>query len=797
MPNKYKKHHLSIYTTLSIFLLSILYQPASIALDLKDFNVISTRVNERGDFRENYIKLKSLISVVNEKVNKHAKFFKNTNYKQSKKDVALAAIALNDADTAFSTGEKAKAKHFVNVALENLRTAQLNLMPSRVAEARGLYIDADSIPKSKYEITRLMKTLKKANFNIIYPEVFRRGYAIVTNNITEIDPNFKELNFDALSYLIEEAHHNGIEVHPWIWTFRVKSPNYGNPILGKYSDLMATKEVYKPFDRQPLFLSPAAPQARQLIAKLLKFIATNYDIDGLLLDYIRYDETNNEDILSKKYFRLYYLDKYKVEPPVNIDRKDPIFVEWQLWRESQVTTMVELIKKEINSVKPDLIIGASVFRTEGEGRLLKMQDWRLWASNHLIEYVCPMLYTNVSNDINYWLDSETDRETRNDFLYVSLGAHKFITPDDLYQQYGILSKRNIPGLNIFALTHYNRDNFLDLSKSIFRKPAILPHKNVLKSIKLTLKDTSDWLKRLSYDEKSLPANELNNLAYQFNQLNNTIPDKKNYKDYFKLNAKLSNLKDTVDSYSKVKNFSPYFLEEIKEPIDYSQRLLKIFSVEMLTKNKTFISSLPPLPILAETKPLPIVDIYPTSVAPNIDGTIESDLWYKYLPLRGFYWHLGSFRAEVETVVKMTYGKEYLYISFENYEPNMKKTVKVAHDHNSEQIINDDSVEVFLKVPGIKDYYQFAVNMNNAQLEKKINKKSWHSKWSSGVKVEDEKWSVEFKIPFSDLNFVPNSGEVLKANFVRNRPQETDPHSHWSPTYYSPYTPSRFGSIVFR
>jgi len=35
----------------------------------------------------------------------------------------------------------------------------------------------------------------------------------VTNNVTELDPSFRDLNFDALSYLIEEAHNNGIEVH--------------------------------------------------------------------------------------------------------------------------------------------------------------------------------------------------------------------------------------------------------------------------------------------------------------------------------------------------------------------------------------------------------------------------------------------------------------------------------------------------------------------------------------------------------------------------------------------------------
>jgi len=167
MPNNYKKiSYQYIYYLKYNFISSVISAKAN-AVDLKDFNVISTRINERGDFKANYEKLKSLISVVSEKVNKHAKFLKNTNYKESKKDVELAIIALNDADGAFSTGEKEKARHFVGMALEDLRNAQLNLMPSRVAEARGLYIDADSIPKSKYEITRLIQTLKKANF-ILY-----------------------------------------------------------------------------------------------------------------------------------------------------------------------------------------------------------------------------------------------------------------------------------------------------------------------------------------------------------------------------------------------------------------------------------------------------------------------------------------------------------------------------------------------------------------------------------------------------------------------------------------------------
>jgi len=60
---------------------------------------------------------------------------------------------------------------------------------------------------------------------------------------------------------------------------QIKSPNYGNPLLGKYSELMATKKYLSLLIANHFFFSPAAPQARELIAKLLKYIATNYDID--------------------------------------------------------------------------------------------------------------------------------------------------------------------------------------------------------------------------------------------------------------------------------------------------------------------------------------------------------------------------------------------------------------------------------------------------------------------------------------------------------------------------------------
>lgn len=779
-------------------ILTIASNNPSWSFEENDYNFLTPSYNNSSDFRDNYLKLKSILETVEEKIKYQEKIKKNTNYKIALKLFEDSKTALMSSDTAYTLGEFDTSKKLFDNAILKIREAQLNLMPSRVVEARGMLIDADSIPKTKKDITDLVKKLKKSNFNIIYPEVVRRGYAIFANNITDLDQSFKNLDFDPLTYLIEEAHDNGLEVHPWVWVFRVKSPSYGDPILSRYSNLAAIKENPLPTDREPLFLSPSAPQSRELVSKIMKYIASNYNIDGLLLDYIRYDEVFNEDFLSKKYFRLYYLEKYGKEPSWNLPKNDPTFAEWQLWRESQVTQSVEMIKKEVHSVRPNIHIGASVFRTEGEGRLVKMQDWRLWDSNGLIKYVCPMLYTDTPSDLHTWLESETDKNTRNDYLYVTLGANKFSNPDNIFSQAGVLSDRYIPGLNIFALTHYKQDNFKDLTKSIFRKQAFVPHKNPSKAVRLILNETISWLKEVLKTTPKEDQDHIINIISKISTLLKYFPDNSSKVDINKAKKEISSLITFIS-----KDFDPYnqyfskFLEEINDNLEYALKILKIYDREKIAEKKQFPQSMPPIPVLEETKKLPYTNIFKTDVPVIVDGLTIFSVWEKTDPLRHFYWHLGFARSEVETSVKLSYDDENLYILFENFESEMGKTKASKLERDDFKIFNEDSIEVVLQVPNRNKYYRFVLNKKNSIFDESSGDTKWSPEWSSAVKVEDNKWVAEIMIPFEFINFKPSKGMALKANFIRNRPQELNPYSHWSPTYGSPTNLSRFGTLVFK
>jgi len=560
-----------------------------------DFKVITGKINDKNSFNTNYTRLNTLYEQVRDKVEQQSKTYKNTNYKQAASDLVIARTAMVNSKTANSSGDLKSSKIFIGKALASLKNAQLNLMPSRVVEARGLYLDAESIPVDKKEISKLVREIKNANFNMIYPEVFSRGYSIVENPVAEVSEPFKAAGFDVLEYLLKEAHQLGMEVHPWVWVFRVKSPLYGDSFLKKYPNLVARKERPVFEDREPLFLSPASPMSKALVVKLLKFIATKYQIDGMLLDYIRYDETMNYDILTKQYFRDYYLDKYNSKPPETIKNGDPVFNELQLWREDQVTQTVKMIKQELTALRPGIKIGVAIFRTVREGRLLKMQDWRLWSNNQLIRYICPMLYTDNTADLTAWLNSETDKWARNDYLYPSLGAHRFYSNDDIYPLAGLLNERHIPGFNIFSIIHFGRENLGELARGVFRKPAYSPHRGTFTAIKLILEDTSGWLKKLATTEKDLPSDHLKNIAYQFDILRGSLPDVNNYQDYAGVKEKLEKLKVTVDSYAK-SGLPPLFIKEVKHPLDYCLSLLQVYTREVTTKGKVFNSTLPPLPL---------------------------------------------------------------------------------------------------------------------------------------------------------------------------------------------------------
>jgi uncharacterized lipoprotein YddW (UPF0748 family) len=563
------KYFFSLIVTFFIIINSDL---VSYSYDLDIYNIITPKLKNKDVSKENIQELKSIIQKIQVKILSQKENLSNEYYQYIMMKFEQIKNDFNIIESSLNKNNINSSYNNIENILPKIRNIQLNIMPSRQVETRGLYIDTDNIPISKFEINKLIKEIKYANFNVIYPEVFRRGYTIFNNSIADTEERFKNLDFDVLDYLIKEAHRNNIDVYPWVWTFRVKSPLYSDYFLKKYPNLVAKRNITKFEDREPLFLSPASPKARNLIIKLLRGLTINYDIDGLLLDYIRYDETLPYDTITEIHFREYYFQKYKKFPPNDINKDLDVLKELQFWREEQVTSLVKTSNIMLKNIKPQMKIGVAIFRTEKEGRLLKMQDWRHWANNNYIDFICPMLYTDQIKDLNDWLNSETDKNTRFDYLYPSLGAHRFYKSDDIYPLVGLLHKRNIVGLNVFSLEHIGRENLSDLRRSVFRNSALIPEKNVARTFEILFNNLNVRLLELNYKNNNINKIKLLIKKYDYGNVLN------------ELNEISINL---IKSYK-----NELILDELNDII----RIVKIEQRREFSKNNYTKPTEPPLPI---------------------------------------------------------------------------------------------------------------------------------------------------------------------------------------------------------
>ncbi|MEK7431583.1 MAG: family 10 glycosylhydrolase [Cyanobacteriota bacterium] len=685
------------------------------------------------------------------------KLYKNVDYNSAKNNINLAK---KQAQALRSNNSKENLKSFN----QTINKANLNLLYSRAVESRAIYLDADSIPTTKKEISDLIIKIKKANFNIIYPEVVRRGYSIYPNKITDIEDKFKKCDFDVFKYIVDESHRNNIEVYPWVWVFRVKSPLWGDSFLNKYPDLIAKKGKYSFEDREPLFLSPSEPKARELMLSLISDIAKNYQIDGILLDYIRFDETLPDDILTKKYFRDYYFQKYKREPANKIVLGDNDFLEFQLWRENQVTEMVKNIKTEIKINRPKAKVGVAVFRNESQTRLLKMQDWRYWYNKNYIDFICPMLYTDLPKELDNWIDTESDYNERKDFIYPSLGALRFNKNSDLYPLADLLHKRNVLGFNIFSLVHFGTESFDELSEGIFRKKSFITDHSLEKSLDIILEENNNWLKKISNEERN-NSSEINKAIVKINKLANTT----NKKDFEKISLEIKKL-------SLPKNL----INEITSQLEYAIQIIEVYDFKKDSVGKIFRQTPPPsLKVLEEAKYIPPAKFFKTTKKAIIDGNLEDDFWDRIEPISNFYSYDGTISTQVETITKLAYNKENIYISFENIEPEMNNSKK-------------DSIEIYINDK--KRQHHFLVDINNKKdYEVNKNKKS-PSVFTSSIKKLTDKWFVEVQIPIKHLGLSDLNN--ISANFVRNRDIEIIKKNVWFPNYNQKDKTIIFGKTIF-
>ena len=213
----------------------------------------------------------------------------------------------------------------------------------------------------------------------LYPSQYYPWSHILTGTQGQ-DPGF-----DPLEFMIETAHSLGMEFHAWLNPFRVKTAETP-AALAENNPYVQLGEEYPQYFMEyggGVYLNPAYPAVRTLIADGAAEIAENYDVDGIHFDDYFYPA--EDPALDSAAYEAY---AQSVEEPL------PLLE----WRAANINAMVAQVYESIKAVKPGVVFGISPQGNMQNDEAMGA-DVATWAAvPGYVDYLAPQLYYSFENE---------------------------------------------------------------------------------------------------------------------------------------------------------------------------------------------------------------------------------------------------------------------------------------------------------------------------------------------------------------------------------------------------------------
>lgn len=275
---------------------------------------------------------------------------------------------------------------------------------------RYFWMSADGL-ESESRIDSLVGLAASSGANGIIVQVMGRGEAWY---VSDVIPEAYVLDrYDPLARVILRARPLGLEVHAWVNAFLSWSapdppadsshvllahPEWFLADLRGRSSADYSREECEAADIVGATLSPAIPAVRSHLAAICAELASEYDLDGIHLDYIRYPNASFgfEPAARAGFFLASGVDPVDLYPATGRTRPavEGMGEAWRDYRAAQVTESVRVTRVAVRSADPSLAFSCAVMADPSSAATDYACDWQDWLEGGLVDFVCPMAYTS-------------------------------------------------------------------------------------------------------------------------------------------------------------------------------------------------------------------------------------------------------------------------------------------------------------------------------------------------------------------------------------------------------------------
>jgi len=271
---------------------------------------------------------------------------------------------------------------------------------------------------SKEDVERIFKNLSMAGFTDVFFQVRGNGTTFYPSKVelwayelsgTNVANTGKAPGWNPLQCAIEASHKSGIRIHAYAnvlpgWRGREDPPEAVRQLWTAHRDwfmMDITGDRMKPTSGWYTFLNPVHPEVRKHLRAIFSELS-DYDIDGIHLDYIRYPHDyylvagEHYPDLSRKELMKHSLFSYDQVTLSVFSNRYGRFPEGRLFddfRRDAITKVVRDIRYIIQAKRTnDCLLSAAVMGDMRQGYSEAFQDSGTWVRQGLIDWAVIMNY---------------------------------------------------------------------------------------------------------------------------------------------------------------------------------------------------------------------------------------------------------------------------------------------------------------------------------------------------------------------------------------------------------------------
>lgn len=325
------------------------------------------------------------------------------------------------------------------------------------------------------ELIVLLDSLKAINVNCVMLQTRVRGDVLYPSKIEPFSKvltgvSGRDPGYDPLAFVIDECHKRGMQLHAWIVTLPLGDIKHVASHRAKALNKLYPRlcRVYK----GSWYMEPGEPATADYIARLTEEMVSNYDLDGIHFDYIRYPDHPSK-----------YPDGY-------LFRKYGAGLSLADWRRANITRIMRVVYNKVKSIKPWVRVSCAplgknddltAYSSRGYNAVRTVyQEPQRWLEEGIVDAVFPMIYFSGNDFFPFVRDWEENSFGRH--IVPGIGVYRLLPeygdwkPLDVGRQLVTSRSAGTDGTIAFRLRHLldNIKGFYYIYRSIYATPSLIP-----------------------------------------------------------------------------------------------------------------------------------------------------------------------------------------------------------------------------------------------------------------------------------------------------------------------------------